>query len=255
MSAGDALGSCAHRGEPGHLPHPDGRPCIVNSAADRGPAPGVYSEDQLAAQRREVPGTSVQVEELHDRIAVLEQRNGALDANAEAAKQRLARLHRDHDRLLDQLTGLERRLELEVRATKDYAEQQAQLGHKLGTMRGELDAAQAQVDSLLMERQRWWQAQDRSEEDRALAALGITRAQVQVGQAVELLGRVYVARDLLVAHVQDDLDRAKQPGPFAGDDTQQLLEASGGLFVPIPEGHMLSVTVTPYDTTPEDTTG
>lgn len=197
----------------------------------RQPVPGVYSADQ----GREVPGTSVQVEELHDRIALLEQRNGALDANAEAAKQRLARLHRDHDRLLDQLTALERRLELEKRASRE----QAELWVK----------AQAQVDSLLVERQRWWQAQDRSEQDRALGALGITRGQVELGQAVELLGHVYVRRDLLVAHVQDDLANA-MPQPFASGDQEvagELLEARGGVFVPIPEGHMLSVTVTPYD--------
>lgn len=239
MSAGDAMGSCPRRGEAGHLPHPDGRACITNNTeANRGPAPGVYSEDQLAGQRREVPGTSVQVEELHDRIAVLEQRNGALDANAEAAKQRLARLHRDHDRLLDQLTALEQRLLAERRAHQETAGTCDDLARKL---------AEARTP------------------DQALATLGLTRGQVEVGQAVELLGQVYVRRDLLVAGIQDAsrLIDAQASGPFAGGDladhlprlnvegTALMSEAAGGVFVPIPEGHMLSVTVTPYDNTPE----
>lgn len=75
---------------------------------------------------------------------------------------------------------------------------------------------------------------------RQLSALGVDpeqlAQQVGAGQAVELFGRVYVARE------------------GAGEvlAPAQLLEADGMVCVPIPAGHMLSVTVTPYDSSPTD---
>lgn len=70
--------------------------------------------------------------------------------------------------------------------------------------------------------------------------------QVGAGQAVELFGHVYVARELLEL---GEPGPALEPGTYA---STELEEAGSGVFVPIPKGHMLSVTVTPYEDQPAD---
>lgn len=252
MSAGDALGSCAHRGEPGHLPHPDGRPCIVNGEADRRqPVPGVYSADQGAADR----------EELRTRDAV----EAALRSHDESMEDRLARLRHVRRQRDDALRELAEVRDSYQRACETVAAMHAAATGRPGDgpargvvedvedVRRERDALVARLASEC--RAHNVTAELVESQAHRLEAYDDLQRKAEQGMALELAGRVYVQRDLLVAGVQHGMDVARDtaaPAPFAGSE---LLEANGGLFVPIPEGHMLSVTVTPYDATPEDTTG
>lgn len=231
--------------------------------ADRQPVPGVYSADQ-ANRQESLADMLERVQRAHDetmedRLARLRhvrtQRDAALaDLEAErvARSDTAAQLHvvtEERNRLqvavrreVDAKVGLEARLASECRAHNVTAELVESQAHRLEA-----------YDDL--------------------------QRKAEQGMAVVLAGRVYVQRDLLVASVQSDL--AAQPlearvlakhseireqvgEPFAGADATllgpgtyegtALLEARSGVFVPIPEGHMLSVTVTPYDTTPEPDT-
>lgn len=138
-------------------------------------------EDALANQRvGQAPTSGVYSDELRDRIALLEQRNGQLDAD-------LASSRLQHGDLQAYVARLERRLE-DARMVSQRA-------------------------------------------DRLAAEL----AKVQREQQDQ-----YVALAKLPAAAE----------PFASSDAQ-LLESPSGLFVPIPEGHMLSLSVTPYTTAPE----
>lgn len=74
--------------------------------------------------------------------------------------------------------------------------------------------------------------------ERDLAAL---HRQARAGMAVDLGGKVYVHREQLLGLEAPQVTEAD----LAAHGTP-LLEASTGLFVPVPEGYMLSVSVTPY---------
>ena len=256
MSAGDALGSCPRRGEAGHLPHPDGSACITNSER-RQPVPGVYSADQGAPDR----------EQLRTRDAV----EAAMRTHDESMEDRLARLRHVRTQRDAALADLD----AERVARSDTAAQLHAVTEERNRLqvavRREVDAKVGLEARLASEKRagdRLAEAMDRT--GREVARLHDLERKAEQGVAVELGGRVYVQRDLLVASVQSDLDKQplaaqvlakhseirEQVGePFASADQvgTELLEARGGVFVPIPEGHMLSVTVTPYDATPDAT--
>lgn len=335
MSAGDALGSCRNRGRTGHLPHPDGTPCLWREQDGTTPVPGVYSADQVATDYTAPAPREAWLEGY--RYALLNPDDPGVQADlaryqAELAEQR--------ERLVDQL---QEELQREREGTRVYAEQQRTLTGDLHRAReqakvlredaetnarraeeAEQDAARykddhlrccvlvadmhaaatgregegpwrgvvedvadvrAERDKLKAETERlakgweqayqqgWRQNEDqrltyRRERDqardhaaecmretaqlhRALDSLGTDperlAEQVGAGDAVCLFGRVYVARELLHMGTPGPTD-ATAECELVG---QPLLEAQSGLFVPIPAGHMLSVTVTPYDSTPD----
>lgn len=274
MSAGDSLGSCSNRGRDGHLPHPDGTPCLWTDP--------VSERLVAAAGMARRPMTE---EELRDRIALLEQRNGELDADLHSSRLQHAdtaaavqRTERKLRSVTEEAEQLGRRLELELRASRDYAEQSATMSRRAAELRDRLAEVQQQSDERYV-RLTHAKADLRAvvlQRDAMEEELRDLQRKAEQGMAVALGGRVYVQRDLLVASVQADLtdqplaahvmakDRELreagvdwcevrtgdgQPLDLAGTE---LLPADRGVFVPIPAGHMLSVTVTPYDATPDD---
>lgn len=177
--------------------------------------PGVVAD----AARYRVEAISAHVDELAaERTHLLDRRVGELLADR-------VRTERELDRARHQVDSLEARLSTEKRAHDRLAEL---LDHQ----------ARELADACTLEG--------------ALRTLGITRGQLDAGQAVDLCGHPYVSRDLLAPGSPGPVD-AEAPGPLSDtlprlnvEGTALLTEAAGGVFVPIPEGHMLSVTVTPY---------
>lgn len=333
MSAQDSLGSCRRRGEVGHLPHPDGAPCLWRQEDGTTPVPGVYSPDQgsrpaqdyTAPAPREAwldgyryallnpddPGVQAdlaryQAEQAEERERLVDQLQEQL-AKAEAECKRLAKgweqayqqgwrqgqeQRLEWQRELRMVTEERNKLQVQARVCREDADRNAARAEKaeqaLAHVNRERDRAHdriAQLEAAVRTAERLREeasagrmtqelAEARADRDRAreqaaecrleaahlhrqLSALGVDperlASMVGSGQAVELFGRVYVARDLALADLLRDDDKQDgallEPGACA---STELLEAQGGVFVPVPKGHMLSVTVTPYDATPDD---
>lgn len=95
---------------------------------------------------------------------------------------------------------------------------------------------------------------------RQLSALGVDperlASMVGSGQAVELFGRVYVARDVALRDLLRDDDKQEALPYDDGNGMQvagqlELEEAAAGVFVPLPKGYRLEVSVTPWDDVPD----
>lgn len=204
------------------------------------------------------------------RAAVLREDAETNATRAEQAEQEAARYKDDH------LRSCQLVAELHAAATgrtgegprrgvvEDVADVRAERDHLQGVVRAQEAAVASTVRDASRAREQAAECmRETAQLHRQLDSLGTNpdrlAEQVGAGMAVELFGRTYVDRDLLIRAV-DDLDttlpreavvptegRLLEPGAYA---STELLEAQGGVFVPVPAGHMLSVTVTPYEDTP-----
>lgn len=143
-------------------------------------------------------------------------------ARAEKAEQALAHVNRERDHLRGVVAGQEAAVASMVEEANRYRDERNRAREQAAECMREVAQLHRQLDSL------------GTNPDRLAEQVG-------AGMAVTLFGRTYVARD------QDDKQVGE--GTYLGSE---LLEAQGGVFVPIPKGHMLSVTVTPYEDQPAD---
>lgn len=212
-----------------------------------GPRSGVVED--VAAERRALQEKLA--EALHDRDQALKARDYAADERnrlrdaLDAASARLKACREDADHNAARAEKAEQAL-AHVNRERDT------LNRYLRAAQGEAGKARGQAAECMREA---------AQLHRQLDSLGTNPDRlaelVGAGEAVELFGRVYVARELL---------HLGSPGPTAPSDGSadysspegtlleagsypagELLEAQGGVFVPVPAGHMLSVTVTPYE--------
>lgn len=207
-----------------------------------------------------------------ERTADLEQRLGEALADRDHAREEARENREDYQRaceLVAQLyeAGTGRRGEgPRAGVVEDVADERARLTAECERLRKGWDQAyrqgwrQGQDQRLAFQREAE-QAREQAAEcmretaqlHRQLDSLGVDperlASMVGRGQAVELFGRVYVDRELASSTYTAAAAAMADP-PTEGQ--LELLEAEGGVFVPIPKGHMLSVTVTPYEDQPAD---
>lgn len=216
-----------------------------------------------------VPDGEKRGRQASDQVRQLEDRLGKVTMQMGEAQADRIHAERELDRARHQVRGLEERLVSEKRATDRMAhvcDQQAQRGQELENLERQAEQGMALTIGGRVYVQR--DAGGPFAGDDRLPRLGLASNEELATELAtrHRLGHDHpqyrtVDSDGPTAAAEDGSTPVWPPGPFAGDDatpltpgaydSTELLEARSGVFVPVPEGHMLSVTVTPYDAAPD----